>query len=56
VLTVAGELGEVDLADALGLVSFGVLVGRIPPAASWVDEMARARVAEVNERFAETFF
>jgi len=53
---VAGELEEIDLADALGLVSFGVLVGRIPPASSWVEEMAEARNAEINESFAESFF
>jgi hypothetical protein len=56
VLMVAGELDEVDLADVLGLVSFGVMVGRIPPAAWWVDEMVASREAEVNERFSERYF
>ncbi len=53
---VAGELDEIDLADALGLISFGVLLNRIPPASAWVEEMAEARDAEINESFAANFF
>jgi len=52
----AGELDEIDMADALGLVSFAVMVGRIPPASAWVEEMAEARDAEINESFAANFF
>jgi len=33
----AGVSDEVALEDALGIASFQVVMGRVPPAAMWVD-------------------
>jgi len=53
---VAGVKDEIALEDALGLASFLVLAGRVPPASVWVDEFVEERVDEQNEQFAERFF
>ena len=33
----AGECDEIDIEDAIGIASFYVAMGRIPPASAWVD-------------------
>ena len=52
----AGVIDEIDLEDALGIASFQVAMGRVPPAATWVDGLVVAADDQRNESFAESFF
>jgi hypothetical protein len=52
----AGVTDEIDLEDALGIVSFQVAMGRVPTATAWVDGLAEASAGERTEAFAESFF
>jgi hypothetical protein len=52
---VSGD-GEVDFEDAIGIASFQIAMGRIPPAAAWVDGLVESADAEQTEAFAESFF
>jgi hypothetical protein len=47
----AGETGEVELEDALGIASFLLAMGRVPPPGLWVDGLAQARQEETMECF-----
>jgi hypothetical protein len=47
----AGETDVIDLEDAIGIASFQVAMGRVPPATAWVEGLAQARQADVMEAF-----
>jgi hypothetical protein len=47
----AGETEEIDLEDAIGIASFQVAMGRVPPASSWVDGLIQARQEDSMEAF-----
>lgn len=52
----AGVTDEIDLEDAIGIASFQVAMGRVPPPAAWVDGLMETTAAEQAEAFAESFF
>ena len=39
----AGETDEIELEDAIGIASFQVAMGRVPPASAWVDGLIQDR-------------
>jgi hypothetical protein len=47
----AGETGEVELEDALGIASFLLAMGRVPPPGLWVEGLTQARQDETMEAF-----
>ena len=47
----AGETDEIDLEDAIGIASFQVATGRVPPARAWVDGLVQARQQDSMEAF-----
>jgi hypothetical protein len=47
----AGETEEIDLEDAIGIASFQVATGCVPPASAWVDGLIQARHQETMEAF-----
>jgi hypothetical protein len=47
----AGETDEIDLEDAVGIASFQVAMGRVPPASAWVDGLIEARQQDFMEAF-----
>jgi hypothetical protein len=47
-----GETDEIDIEDAIGIASFLVALGRVPPATVWVTGLIQAR----NEDLMEAFF
>ncbi len=52
----AGVTDEIDLEDAIGIASFQVATGQVPPPYAWVDGLVEAAAAERTEAFAESFF
>jgi hypothetical protein len=52
----AGLTGTVEFEDALGIASFLVAMGRVPPANLWVDSLVARAQDRVNESFAESLF
>ncbi len=47
----AGETDELDLEDAIGIASFQVAMGRVPPAGAWVESLIQARQQVSMEAF-----
>jgi hypothetical protein len=47
----AGETDEIDLEDAIGIASFQVATGRVPPATVWVDGLIQTQQHNVMEGF-----
>jgi hypothetical protein len=47
----AGETEEIELEDAIGIASFQVAVGRVPPASVWVDSLIQDRLQASMESF-----
>jgi hypothetical protein len=47
----AGETGEVELEDALGIASFLQMMGRVPQPCLWVDGLVQSRREETMEGF-----
>ena len=47
----AGVTGEVELDDALGIASFLLAMGRVPPPSLWVEGLVQARQEETMEAF-----
>jgi hypothetical protein len=47
----AGQTDEIDLEDAIGIVSFQVLTGQVPPASAWVDGLIEGRQEDSLEGF-----
>lgn len=47
----AGETDEIDLEDAIGIASFQVATGRVPPASVWVDGLIKTHQQDVMEAF-----
>ena len=47
----AGETEEIDLDDAIGIASFQVATGQVPPAGAWVDGLLQARQQDFMEAF-----
>jgi hypothetical protein len=47
----AGVIDEIELEDALGLVSFQVAMGKVPPANLWVEGLVEAERLNVMEGF-----
>ena len=47
----AGETDEIDLEDAIGIASFQVATGRVPPAGAWVEGLIQARQQDSMEAF-----
>lgn len=47
---------ELDFDEALGIASFQVMMGHVPPATAWVDGLAEQADAAKVEAFAENFF
>ena len=47
----AGEYDEIDLEDAIGIASFLVAMGRVPPANAWVDGLTQAQQRDSMEAF-----
>ena len=47
----AGETDELDLEDALGIASFLLAMGRVPPPGLWVDGLVQAQQDETMEGF-----
>jgi hypothetical protein len=45
----AGVTDEIELEDAIGLASFQVAAGRVPPPARWVDGMIDQAKADAME-------
>ena len=39
----AGETDEIELDDAIGIASFLVAMGRVPPPAAWVDGLVESQ-------------
>jgi hypothetical protein len=48
---VAGESDEIDLEDAIGIASFQVATGRVPPASAWVEGLVQAQLQNSVEAF-----
>jgi hypothetical protein len=47
----AGESDEIELEDALGIASFQVAMGRVPPASLWVESLIDDQQAASMEAF-----
>jgi hypothetical protein len=47
----AGVHDEIELEDAIGLASFQVAAGRVPPPGQWVDGMIESAKANAMEGF-----
>ena len=47
----AGETDEIALEDAMGIASFQVATGRVPPASSWVDSLIQAQLQDSMEAY-----
>jgi hypothetical protein len=47
----AGEIHEIDLEDAIGIASFQIAMGRVPPASTWVDGLLQARYRDSMDAF-----
>jgi hypothetical protein len=47
----AGETDEIDLEDAIGIASFQVAMGLVPPAGAWVEGLTQARQRDSMEAF-----
>jgi hypothetical protein len=47
----AGVHDEIELEDAIGLASFQVQTGRVPPPGQWVDGMIDQARADAMEGF-----
>ncbi len=47
----AGETDELDLEDALGIASFQVAMGRVPPAGAWVDGLIQGHQQDLMDAF-----
>ena len=47
----AGETEEIALEDAMGIASFQVATGRVPPASAWVDGLIEAQQEASMEAF-----
>jgi hypothetical protein len=47
----AGETNEIDLEDAIGIASFQVATGRVPPASAWVDCLIQVHQQDFMEAF-----
>ena len=47
----AGETGEVELEDALGIASFLLAMGRVPPPGIWVEGLAQSQQEATMEAF-----
>lgn len=47
----AGENDELDLEDAIGIASFQVATGRVPPASAWVDSLVEVHLRDSMEAF-----
>jgi hypothetical protein len=47
----AGETNEIDLEDALGIASFQLAMGRVPPASEWVESLGHAQQHDSMEAF-----
>ena len=47
----AGECDEIDIEDAIGIASFYVAMGRIPPASAWVDGLIQSQTRDRMEAF-----
>jgi hypothetical protein len=47
----AGVTDEIELEDALGIASFQVAMGRVPPPAMWVDGLIEQAQSDQIEAF-----
>jgi len=47
----AGVTDEVELEDAMGIASFQVAMGRVPPPVTWVDGIIDQQQADAMEGF-----
>jgi hypothetical protein len=47
----AGETDEIELEDAIGIASFQVAMGWVPPASAWVDGLIQNRHMDSMEAF-----
>ena len=47
----AGESDEIDIEDAIGIASFQVAMGRVPPAGAWVEGLVQAQRQGSMEAF-----
>ena len=47
----AGETNEITLEDAMGIASFQVATGRVPPPTLWVDGLVQAQQEDAIEAF-----
>jgi hypothetical protein len=47
----AGEADEIELEEAIGIASFQVAMGRVPPANAWVDGLVENRHRNSLEAF-----
>jgi hypothetical protein len=47
----AGETHEIELEEAIGIASFQVAMGRVPPASAWVDGLVENRHRNSLEAF-----
>jgi hypothetical protein len=47
----AGETDEIDLEDAIGIASFQVAMGRVPPVSAWVENLSQAHQPDSMEAF-----
>jgi hypothetical protein len=47
----AGERDEIELEEAIGIASFQVAMGRVPPASAWVDGLVENRHRDSLEAF-----
>jgi hypothetical protein len=47
----AGETDEIELEDAIGIASFQVAMGRVPPASVWVDGLVESQHRDTMEAF-----
>ena len=52
----AGVGDEIELEEAVGIASFLVLAGRVPPATAWVESMIEGEIEAANEAFATSAF
>jgi hypothetical protein len=47
----AGVTDEIELEDAIGIASFQVAMGQVPPASKWVDGLIEQAQSERMEAF-----
>jgi hypothetical protein len=47
----AGETSEMDLEDAMGIASFYVATGHVPPASLWVESLVQSQRRDCMEAF-----